>query len=107
MATAASAPERIPDRVRLPLAFNPEPLVADLAAIAPEDWTRQPFKQNYEGGWDVVPLRSAAGEDEMIRLAIGGDYDLGGGWSVGGDVRAGFGSNERDLAGSVVLRLGF
>ncbi|HEX8192901.1 MAG TPA: autotransporter domain-containing protein, partial [Allosphingosinicella sp.] len=52
-------------------------------------------------------IRSAAGEDEMIRLAIGGDYDLGGGWSVGGDVRAGFGSNERDLAGSVVLRLGF
>jgi hypothetical protein len=26
---------------------------------------------------------------------------------VGGDVRAGFGSSERDLAGSLVLRLGF
>lgn len=68
MATAESAPERIPDRVRLPLAFDPEPLVADLAAIAPDDWTRQPFKQNYEGGWDVVPLRSAAGETHPVRL---------------------------------------
>jgi autotransporter-associated beta strand protein len=52
-------------------------------------------------------IRSAAGDDEMVRLGVAGDYDLGGGWSVGGDIRAAFGSNERDLAGSVVLRLGF
>ncbi len=30
----------LPDRLRLPLAFDPAPLAADLAAFAGADWTR-------------------------------------------------------------------
>ncbi|HEU0135520.1 MAG TPA: aspartyl/asparaginyl beta-hydroxylase domain-containing protein [Allosphingosinicella sp.] len=65
---AAPAPQRFPDRVRLPLAFDPSPLAAEVASIPAEDWTGQPFTQNYEGGWDVVPLRSKAGETHRLRL---------------------------------------
>jgi hypothetical protein len=68
MATAASTAERIPDRVRLPFVFDPAPLGADLAAIPADDWTRQPFSQNYEGVWDVVPLLAPAGEAHRLRL---------------------------------------
>lgn len=68
MATAASARERAPDRICLPFAFDPKPLVADLAAIQPQDWTRQPFSRNYQGSWDVVPLLAAAGETHRLRL---------------------------------------
>ena len=63
MATAS-----IPDRVLLPFAFDPAPLVADLAQIAPGDWIEQPMRTNYEGGWDIVPLRAAAGETHPLRL---------------------------------------
>jgi hypothetical protein len=68
MATSASAADRVPDRVRLPFRLDPAPLVADLSAIRPDDWIRQPFKTNYEGTWDVVPLLSAAGETHPLRL---------------------------------------
>ncbi|HYG47219.1 MAG TPA: aspartyl/asparaginyl beta-hydroxylase domain-containing protein [Allosphingosinicella sp.] len=67
MASTASTP-RIPDRVRLPLAFDPDPLVAELATLRPDDWTGQPFARHYEGGWDVVPLLAAAGETHKVRL---------------------------------------
>ncbi|HEX8621333.1 MAG TPA: aspartyl/asparaginyl beta-hydroxylase domain-containing protein [Allosphingosinicella sp.] len=62
----ATAP--IPARVRLPFAFDPAPLVADLDRLAREDWIEQPLRANYEGGWDIVPLRAGAGETHPIRL---------------------------------------
>src|SRR4051812_44587244 len=65
MATAAA---QIPDRVRLPLAFDAGALAADLAAVGSGDWVAQTFKSHYEGGWDVVPLRAAAGETHPLRL---------------------------------------
>jgi len=58
----------IPAQVRLPFAFDPAPLVADLARLGPEDWIAQPITTNYEGGWDIVPLRAAAGETHPLRL---------------------------------------
>ena len=58
----------IPNQVRLPFTFDPAPLVADLARLAPEDWIEQPLRANYEGGWDIVPLRAVAGETHPLRL---------------------------------------
>jgi hypothetical protein len=58
----------IPAQVRMPFAFDPAPLVADLAAIGPGDWIEQTIRTNYEGGWDIVPLRAAAGETHPLKL---------------------------------------
>jgi hypothetical protein len=58
----------IPAQVRLPFAFDPGPLVADLALIGPDEWIEHRFRDNYEGGWDIVPLRAAAGETHPLRL---------------------------------------
>ncbi|HEX8379070.1 MAG TPA: aspartyl/asparaginyl beta-hydroxylase domain-containing protein [Allosphingosinicella sp.] len=54
--------------MRLPLEFDTGPLLEEVAAIPSEDWIRQPFKSNYEGAWDVVPLLAAAGEIHPLRL---------------------------------------
>ncbi|HEX8574397.1 MAG TPA: aspartyl/asparaginyl beta-hydroxylase domain-containing protein [Allosphingosinicella sp.] len=57
-----------PDRLRLPLAFDPERLSADLDALEESDWVEHPARQNYEGAWSAVPLRAPAGETHPIRL---------------------------------------
>jgi hypothetical protein len=57
-----------PARVRLPFGFDPAPLVADLARIGPDEWIEQTIRSNYEGGWDIVPLRAAAGETHPLKL---------------------------------------
>ena len=58
----------LPDRVRLPLAFDPAPLAADLAGFAEGDWTRHFVRANYEGNWSAIPLRAAEGETHPIRM---------------------------------------
>lgn len=58
----------LPDRVRLPLAVDPAPLAADLAAFGQEQWIRHFVRSNYEGEWSVIPLRAAAGETHPVRL---------------------------------------
>ena len=60
---------RIPAQVRLPFAFDPAPLAADLALIGPDEWIEHRFRDNYDGGWDIVPLRAAAGETHPLRLS--------------------------------------
>lgn len=59
---------RIPAQVRLPFAFEPAPLAADLERIGPDEWIEHRFRDNYDGGWDIVPLRAAAGETHKLRL---------------------------------------
>ena len=59
---------RCPDRLRLPLDFAPGPLAADMAAITLTGWTRHFVRQNYEGDWDVIPLRAAAGARHAIQM---------------------------------------
>ncbi|MCA1593922.1 MAG: aspartyl/asparaginyl beta-hydroxylase domain-containing protein [Acidobacteria bacterium] len=49
------------DCLKLPLSFNPSPLKADLAGIAPDDWTLHFNKSYYEGDWSAVALRSVGG----------------------------------------------
>jgi len=58
----------LPDRVRLPFAFDPAPLAAEVARFGPADWTRHFVHDNYEGEWTVLPLRAATGETHPIRM---------------------------------------
>jgi hypothetical protein len=50
-----------PDRLRLPLRFDPAQLARDLESLSSVDWIAHFVKQNYEGNWSVIPLRSVAG----------------------------------------------
>lgn len=63
-----SASYRIPDRVRLPLAFDPECLSSELASLTDVAWTPHFVQQNYAGDWSAIALRSVAGETHPIRL---------------------------------------
>ena len=56
----------LPDRVKLPFAFDPALLAADLAALAADDWIAHFVKQNYEGDWSVLPLRGVKGATHPI-----------------------------------------
>ena len=59
----------LPDRVKLPFAFDPARLAADLAAIEAMDWVDHFVRQNYEGRWDVLPLRHQAGATHPVMKA--------------------------------------
>ena len=61
-------PALLPDRIRLPLEFEPAALEADVAQLGAGDWTRHFVKANYEGEWSALPLRAAAGETHPLRL---------------------------------------
>jgi hypothetical protein len=50
-----------PDRLKLPVAFDPAPLAADLAALAAAPWTPHFVVQNYAGDWSVIALRAPKG----------------------------------------------
>jgi hypothetical protein len=59
---------RFPDRLRLPLAFDPKRLAADMATVAAAGWTAHFVKQNYDGDWSVIPLRGPAGARHPIQM---------------------------------------
>jgi len=59
---------RFPDRLRLPLAYDPQRLAADLAQAAIASWTAHFVKQNYDGDWSVIPLRGPAGARHPIQM---------------------------------------
>ncbi|HWK36934.1 aspartyl/asparaginyl beta-hydroxylase domain-containing protein [Sphingomonas sp.] len=66
---ADPAPEwRFPDRVALPFTFDAAALDADLNRIEAREWTRHVVRENYDGRWDMLPLRAPAGETHPIRL---------------------------------------
>ncbi len=50
-----------PDRLCLPLAFDPAGLRADLKRIAARSWTAHYVPHHYDGDWSVLPLRAPAG----------------------------------------------
>ena len=50
-----------PDRLRLPLRFDPELLRRDMALAVSAGWISHFIRQNYEGEWSIVPLRHIAG----------------------------------------------
>ena len=57
----------IPDRVRLPLRFDPVPLQEDLARLSSAGWTPHFIQQNYDGEWSALPLRAPAGATHPIQ----------------------------------------
>ena len=57
-----------PDRVLLPFAFDPDRLVADLDRVCGSEWIAHFVKQNYEGVWDVLPLRAKAGATHPVMM---------------------------------------
>lgn len=56
----------LPDRIKLPFAFDPRRLAADLAALSAETWIAHFVKQNFEGDWSVLPLRGTAGATHPV-----------------------------------------
>ncbi|HWT13657.1 MAG TPA: aspartyl/asparaginyl beta-hydroxylase domain-containing protein [Allosphingosinicella sp.] len=65
--SAQAALAALPDRVRLPLAFDPGPLAAELGRFDSEDWISHYVTDNYEGDWSVIPLRAPEGESHPLR----------------------------------------
>ena len=64
----AASDTHYPDRVRLPFAFDPAPLEADLARIEGGEWTAHFVRQNYAGDWAVLPLRAKAGATHPVMM---------------------------------------
>jgi quercetin dioxygenase-like cupin family protein len=56
----------LPDRVRLPFAFDPAALRRDLAELEGDAWIAHFVTQNYEGDWSVLPLRGTKGATHPI-----------------------------------------
>lgn len=59
---------RYPDRLRLPLRFDPARLAADLAVLDSGCWTPHFLPQNYTGEWSAVPLRAPKGAEHPILM---------------------------------------
>ena len=59
---------RFPDRLRLPLEFEPERLAADMANFSRAEWIAHFVKQNYDGDWSVIPLRGPAGATHPVQM---------------------------------------
>lgn len=64
----ASIATRFPDRVKLPLAFDPARLAGDLAQMQADDWIAHFVTQNYDGDWSALPLRAHAGAIHPIQM---------------------------------------
>jgi len=60
----------VPDRLRLPLDFDPIRLKADLAGLTGIAWTSHFVTQNYEGDWSVIALRAPADARHPIRMIV-------------------------------------
>ena len=58
----------LPDRLRLPMSFDPALLRRDLEALADVDWTAHFVQQNYDGDWSVIPLRGVAGARHPVMM---------------------------------------
>lgn len=54
------------DRVRLPFTFEPDCLRADLDRVVGSEWVDHLVRQNYEGDWEVLPLRFTAGATHPV-----------------------------------------
>src|SRR5467141_3072998 len=63
-----AAPRRFPDRLRLPLSFDPGLLARDLDRLSNGTWIRHYVRQNYDGDWSVIPLRGPVGETHPVRM---------------------------------------
>lgn len=60
------SPFTFADRVRLPFSFDTDQLRADLDRVLGGEWVDHLVRQNYEGDWDVLPLRFTAGATHPV-----------------------------------------
>jgi hypothetical protein len=60
----------LPDRLRLPLAFDAGRLAEEVAQIAEDDWIAHFVPDHYEGGWSILPLRCKRGATHPILMAV-------------------------------------
>jgi Aspartyl/Asparaginyl beta-hydroxylase len=60
----------LPDRVRLPVAFDPVRLAQDLVALSASEWVDHFLTDRYEGDWDVIPLRGDAAAEHPVRMIV-------------------------------------
>jgi hypothetical protein len=61
-------PATFPDRLRLPLAFDPALLARDLRSLASIAWIDHFVRENYDGDWSVIPLRGKAGATHPVMM---------------------------------------
>lgn len=54
---------------RLPLDFDAEPLATEAGQFAADAWIDHFVSDNYQGSWQVLPLRGPSGESHPIRMA--------------------------------------
>ena len=59
---------RFPDRLRLPLEFEPARLAADMAQSSAAGWIAHFVTQNYDGDWSVIALRGPAGAQHPVQM---------------------------------------
>jgi Aspartyl/Asparaginyl beta-hydroxylase len=60
--------DALPDRLRLPFAFDPDLLARDLHALATVGWIEHFVPQHYDGDWSVIPLRGRAGATHPVMM---------------------------------------
>lgn len=58
----------LPDRVQLNTSFSQPDLLADLETIENLDWISHFVTSNYEGDWDVLPLRGPTGAEHPVMM---------------------------------------
>ena len=58
----------ISDRIKLPMRFDPVPLVRDLQNLGGVEWIEHFVKQNYDGNWSALPLRAQANATHPIMM---------------------------------------
>lgn len=59
---------QLPDRLCLPLRFDPKLLARDLEGLSTVAWIKHFVTQNYEGDWSVIPLRGKAGATHPVMM---------------------------------------
>ncbi len=59
-----------PDRLRLPLDFEPARLAVDLHSLSAVPWTAHFVQQNSEGDWSAIALRAPKGAQHPIQMIV-------------------------------------
>jgi hypothetical protein len=58
----------LPDRIRLPVDFDPALLARDLQGLTETDWIDHFLTDRYEGNWEVMPLRGPKGAIHPVMM---------------------------------------
>ncbi len=58
-----------PDRIKLPIIFDHLQMRQDLEKLKNNEWVEHFVKNNFEGNWSIIPLRSPKGETHPIRMS--------------------------------------